>query len=164
MSSSEGRKRLAAILAADVVGYSRLMTANERRTVASLDVARAIFRSEIEGRLGRVVDGGDSVLAVFESAAEAVNAALAVQRRCPDRPTTLAMRRSYRDGRRVVFVCGIHRTIVRRLEAEEWTRTAIGVDDGGIAVLAVVYDVDANSFGPIYSRDVFGATGSSALV
>ena len=51
MSSSGEKQRLAAILAADVVGYSRLMTADERRTVASLDAARAIFRSEIEGRL-----------------------------------------------------------------------------------------------------------------
>ena len=47
MSSSDEKQRLAAILAADVVGYSRLMTADERRTVASLDAARAIFRSPL---------------------------------------------------------------------------------------------------------------------
>ena len=90
MSNPEGKERLAAILAADAAGYSRLMTADERRTVASLDDARAIFKFEIQARLGRVVDmAGDSVLAVFESAAEAVNAALAVQRQLTaDRKST----------------------------------------------------------------------------
>ncbi|MDX1374291.1 MAG: adenylate/guanylate cyclase domain-containing protein, partial [Burkholderiales bacterium] len=72
--------RLAAILAADVAGYSRLMAADERATVAALDAARAVFRSQIEANAGRVIDmAGDSVLAVFETAAGAVGAALAVQ-------------------------------------------------------------------------------------
>jgi len=67
------RQRLAAILAADAVGYSRLMSLDERATVAALDAARAVFRSEIESRQGRVIDtAGDSVLAVFETAAGAV--------------------------------------------------------------------------------------------
>ena len=81
MSNPVRKERLAAILAADAAGYSRLMTAAERRTVASLDDARAIFQFELQARRGRVVDmAGDSVFAVFESAAEAVHAALAVQR------------------------------------------------------------------------------------
>jgi adenylate cyclase len=73
-------QRLAAILAADVAGYARLMTQDERRTVASLDLARDLFRARIEAHLGRVVDmTGDSVLAIFGSVAAAMNAALAVQ-------------------------------------------------------------------------------------
>ena len=48
MSSSELKQRLAAILAADVAGYSRLMAADERATVAALDAARAVFRTQIE--------------------------------------------------------------------------------------------------------------------
>lgn len=77
---AEGRRRLAAILAADAVGYSRLMAADERTTVAALDSCRAAFRSHVESRHGRIVDmAGDSVLAVFETASEAVQAALAVQ-------------------------------------------------------------------------------------
>lgn len=73
-------QRLAAILAADVVGYSRLMAADEHATVRALDAARDIFREHIEGDSGRVVDmAGDSVLAVFPSAAAAVRAAVAAQ-------------------------------------------------------------------------------------
>ena len=70
MSSTELKQRLAAILAADVAGYSRLMAADERATVAALDAARALFRTKIEFNQGRVIDmAGDSVLAVFETAA-----------------------------------------------------------------------------------------------
>ena len=77
MSGSELKQRLAAILAADVAGYSRLMSVDERATVAALDAARAVFRKQIESSQGRVIDmAGDSVLAVFETATGAVSAAL----------------------------------------------------------------------------------------
>jgi len=80
VSESAISQRLAAILAADVVGYSRLMAADEHATVRALDAARALFREHIEGDSGRVVDmAGDSVLAVFPSAAAAVRAAVAAQ-------------------------------------------------------------------------------------
>lgn len=80
MSGADLRQRLAAILAADVAGYSRLMAADERATVAALDAARSVFKSRIEANQGRVIDmAGDSVLAVFETANGAVSAALAVQ-------------------------------------------------------------------------------------
>lgn len=82
MESSELRHRLLAILAADGVGFSRLMSADERTTVAALDAARAVFREQIAAYGGRLVDtAGDSVLAVFDTAAGAVVAALAVQAR-----------------------------------------------------------------------------------
>jgi len=74
-------QRLTAILAADVAGYARLMAADARATVAALDETRAVFRREIEVNQGRVVDmAGDSVLAVFSNAGEALDASLAVQR------------------------------------------------------------------------------------
>lgn len=80
MSGTQFRQRLAAILAADAAGYSSMMAENERTTVAALDAARAVFRSQIESKQGRVIDmAGDSVLAVFEIATGAVSAALAVQ-------------------------------------------------------------------------------------
>ncbi|MFN2646157.1 MAG: tetratricopeptide repeat protein [Burkholderiales bacterium] len=80
MAPGELRQRLTAILAADVAGYTRLMAADASATVAALEQARALFRREIEAHAGRVVDmAGDSVLALFESAAGAVHAALAVQ-------------------------------------------------------------------------------------
>ena len=80
MSPTEFRQRLAAILAADVCGYSRLMAQDERATVDALDAARAVFGQHVEANGGRVVDtAGDSVLAVFDTASGAVSAAIAVQ-------------------------------------------------------------------------------------
>jgi adenylate cyclase len=80
MSATELKRRLAAIFAADVCGYSRLMAGDERATVAALDAARAVFRKHIESNGGRVVDtAGDSVLAVFDTATGSVAAAIAVQ-------------------------------------------------------------------------------------
>jgi adenylate cyclase len=80
LSESETRQRLAAILMADVAGYSRLMSCDERGTVAALDTARAVFRTTIDANRGRVIDmAGDSVLAIFETASGAVASALAVQ-------------------------------------------------------------------------------------
>jgi adenylate cyclase len=80
MNETGLKQRLAAVLAADAAGYSRLMAIDERETVAALDAARAIFRAQIESNHGRLIDtAGDSVLAVFETAAGAVAAAVAVQ-------------------------------------------------------------------------------------
>jgi class 3 adenylate cyclase len=80
VTGTELKQRLAAILAADVAGYSRLMAADERATVAALDAALKVFRLHIESNQGRVIDmAGDSVLAVFETATGAVVSALAVQ-------------------------------------------------------------------------------------
>ncbi len=74
------RQRLAAILAADVAGYSRLMGEDERGTINALNACRDLFRTAIEGHAGRVVDmAGDSVLAVFDTAIGAADAALAAQ-------------------------------------------------------------------------------------
>ncbi len=57
------------------------MAADERATVALLDSCRAVFRKQVESRQGRIVDtAGDSVLAVFDTASGAVEAALAIQK------------------------------------------------------------------------------------
>ena len=50
------RQRLLAIMAADVAGYSRLMSMDEHATVQALDEARKLFRSHIEANQGRVID------------------------------------------------------------------------------------------------------------
>ena len=64
VSGTDLKQRLAAILAADAAGYSRLMSLDERGTVAALDAARSVFRARTEANQGRVVDtAGDSVLA-----------------------------------------------------------------------------------------------------
>ena len=72
---------LAAILAADATGFSRLMQNDEHATMAALDAARSVFRTQIEAHQGRVMDmAGDSVFAVFETASGAVAAAQEVQK------------------------------------------------------------------------------------
>ena len=72
-------QKVAAILAADVVGYTRLMADDEPATIDALDAARAIFVEHIEANQGRVVDtAGDSVWATFKSVVGAVEAAVKV--------------------------------------------------------------------------------------
>ena len=97
------RQQLAAILSADVAGYSRLMGADERATVAALDGARSVLRTAIETRGGRVVDmAGDSVLAVFDTATGAIDAAV-------DSQLTLRSRASsVTEDRQMLFRVGVH--------------------------------------------------------
>jgi adenylate cyclase len=103
LSDTGIRQRLAAILAADVAGYSRLMAADENSTVKALDSARAIFKSQIESHQGRVIDmAGDSVLAVFETAAGAITAALAIQQEVNTASSSVA------EDRRMRFRIGVH--------------------------------------------------------
>jgi adenylate cyclase len=81
MGGTEFRQRLAAILAADAAGYSRLMAADERATVSALEAARGVFQTRIVSSQGRVIDmAGDSILAVFDVATGAVSAALSIQK------------------------------------------------------------------------------------
>ena len=97
------RQRVAAILAADVAGYSRLMADDETATIAALDAARAVFAEHITANQGRVVDtAGDSVLAIFETTAGAVEAAMAVQRALGAADTEVP------EARRMRFRIGVH--------------------------------------------------------
>ncbi len=74
------QRRLAAILAADVVGYSRLMEADEEGTLRTLKSHREIIDGLIARHEGRVFStAGDSVVAEFRSAVEAVRSAIAIQ-------------------------------------------------------------------------------------
>lgn len=97
------KQKLAAILAADVAGYSRLMGLDEAGTVADLDAARSVFKLQIESNQGRVIDmAGDSVLAVFETATGAMAAAIAVQAELRARSA------SSPESNRMQFRIGIH--------------------------------------------------------
>ena len=97
MNDADGQRKIAAILAADVAGYSRLMADDERATVAALTAARAVFRDRIEAQGGRVVDtAGDSVLAIFPSVVEAVGCAVAVQETLADSGADVAEKRRMR--------------------------------------------------------------------
>jgi adenylate cyclase len=103
MTDTGPRHKLAAILAADAAGYSRLMADDDRATVRALDAARAVFRAKIETQQGRVVDmAGDSVLAVFGTAAGAVSAALAIQTQLNRRTEAEP------ENRRMRFRIGVH--------------------------------------------------------
>ena len=97
-------RRLAAILAADVVGYSRLMGHDEEGTLARAQRLPALpGRSEIAEHRGRIVKTtGDGMLVEFASAVDAVRCALDIQR---------AMGRAnyaVPEDRRIAFRVGIH--------------------------------------------------------
>ena len=140
---SDLRERLVAVLAADAVGYSRLMAGNERATVADLDAARAIFRVQIEAHQGRVIDtAGDSVLAVFELATAAMSAALAIQEQLASAAKDVA------EDRRMRFRIGLH--LGQIFEKPDYTVYGDGVNiaarlqtkapAGGICLSQTIYD------------------------
>src|SRR5271169_2870522 len=82
MAEERVKRKLAAILAADVVGYSRLMGADEAGTLSALKRHReAIFDPAVAAHSGRIVKLiGDGVIAEFGSVVDAVSCALSVQR------------------------------------------------------------------------------------
>jgi TolB-like protein len=97
------KRKLAAILSADVVGYSRLMAQDEEATVAALNQSRALFRTAVETRGGRVIDtAGDSVLAEFVSPVEAVKCATEVQHEIS------RLNASIPEQRRMLFRIGVN--------------------------------------------------------
>ena len=74
-------RRLAAILAADVAGYSRLMGRNEEETVRDLEAHQAVILPLIAKHGGAVINiAGDGVVAQFPSAVRAVECAVAIQK------------------------------------------------------------------------------------
>jgi TolB-like protein len=97
-------RRLAAILAADVVGYSRLMEQNEAETFERLRARRKeLFEPEIAKHHGRIFKlMGDGLLAEFASVVDAVECAVVLQRGMAERNAGLA------DGRRIDVRIGIN--------------------------------------------------------
>ena len=74
------KRKIAAILAADVAGYSRLVAENEERTLTELAETRQIFDALIARVGGRIFNtAGDSVMVEFDSAVEALRAAVDIQ-------------------------------------------------------------------------------------
>src|SRR5262245_24430981 len=73
-------RRLAAIMATDVVGYSKLMQSDEAVALTALAAIREATQSQIKQQRGRVANtAGDSLLAEFGGAVEAVSCAMALQ-------------------------------------------------------------------------------------
>ena len=100
---SESRRKLTAILSADVVSYSRLMGVDEQATLDTLNAYRTVFRGHIAAHDGRVVDtAGDNVLAVFDSVVEAIECAIDVQSEIEIKNASLA------EDRRMQFRIGVN--------------------------------------------------------
>jgi class 3 adenylate cyclase len=103
MDNGDLRRRLAAILSADVKEYSRLMRQDEAATVRTLTAYQGIMTTLITQHHGRVVDSpGDNMLAEFASVVDAVQSAVAIQKELKLRNAQLD------ESRRMEFRVGIN--------------------------------------------------------
>jgi adenylate cyclase len=104
LEKARAERHLAAILAADVAGYSRLMCADEEGTLAQLKAHRGeLWDPTIKGHRGRIANtAGDSILAEFASVVDAVACAITIQRTMTERNSELP------QDKRIEFRIGIN--------------------------------------------------------
>ena len=103
MSAEKYKRKLAAVLSASAEGYNRLMGEDEAATLQTLKAHRQAMCSLVEKHQGRVVDSeGDRLLAVFTSAAEAVQCAIETQEQLRARNEGLP------EGGGILFRIGVH--------------------------------------------------------
>ena len=104
MAAERVQRRLAAVLAADVAGYSRLMGTDEEGTLARLKAVRKILVDPaIASHQGRIVKTtGDGMLVEFSSVVDAVRSAIEVQRGMDEQNATVS------EAQRIEFRIGIH--------------------------------------------------------
>jgi adenylate cyclase len=100
----QAQRRLAAILAADVVGYSRLVRADEEGTISALKALRSeLVAPKVADHNGRIVKlMGDGLLAEFPSVVDAVRAAVEMQRAVVDRKLGVL------EDKRIAFRIGVN--------------------------------------------------------
>ena len=136
------KRKLAAILSADVKGYSRLMAADEEGTLRTLNAYRQDIDALVAGRDGRIVgSAGDSVLAEFPSAVEATRCAVEIQQELAARNGELP------KDRRLEFRIGINLGDVM-VEGDDLFGDGVNVaarlqalaEPGGIYVSGGIYD------------------------
>src|SRR5579872_6451723 len=104
MAETRVARRLAAILAADIVGYSRLMGTDEEATLAALKACRReLIDPKVAEHGGRIVKTtGDGALVEFPSAVDAVRCSVDIQRGMAERNAPIP------ENRRVEFRVGIN--------------------------------------------------------
>jgi adenylate cyclase len=141
--ADEGFKRkLTAILSADVEGYSRLMGDDEEATVRTLTAYREVLTTLIKQHNGKVIDSpGDNLLAEFVSVVDAVQCAVAVQKEINARNTELP------ENRRMQFRIGINLGDVIQEEDRIYgdgvniaARLEALADPGGICISKTAFD------------------------
>ena len=142
MPTNEFRRRLTAILSADVEGYSRLMRDDEDETIRTITAYRTAIARLVEQYRGRVVDSpGDNILSEFGSSVDAVNCAVEVQRELAERNAELP------ENRRMQFRIGVNSGDVVE-EGKRIYGDGVNIaarieglaEGGGICVSGTVYD------------------------
>jgi len=142
MSVNPVKRKLAAILAADAVGYSRMMAADEEGTLKILSAHRSVIDGIIQFHEGRIINtAGDSVLAEFASPTQAVRCAVEIQDALKTRNDALA------EDRRMQFRIGVNLGDVM-VKGEDLLGDGVNVaarlegiaEPGNIYVSSSVYD------------------------
>jgi class 3 adenylate cyclase len=142
MTSDGVKRKLAAILSADVKGYSRLMRDDEAVTVRTLNAYREVMTKLILQHHGRVVDSpGDNLLAEFASVVDGVQAAVAIQKELK------AMNAKLAANRKMEFRIGINLGDIIEEEGRLYgdgvniaARLEALADPGGICISRTAYD------------------------
>jgi adenylate cyclase len=142
MSAESFKRKLTAILSADVKGYSRLMGEDEAETVKTITAYRKIMGELIHQHRGRVIDSpGDNILAEFGSVVDAVQCAVAAQNEFKARNADLP------ENRRMEFRIGVNLGDVIEEEGRIYgdgvniaARLEGCADPGGICVSKTAFD------------------------
>jgi adenylate cyclase len=142
MVTQEIKRKLTAILSADVKGYSRLMGKDETGTLQTLNTYKEVMANLIQHHHGRVVDApGDNVLAEFASVVDAVQCAVEIQKELKARNDKLPI------NRRMEFRIGVNLGDVVEEEDKIFgdgvniaARMESLADGGGISISKIVYD------------------------
>ena len=142
MTDESFKRKLTAILSADVVGYSRLMDNNEEATVRTLNASLDSMKALIQQHRGRVVDTtGDNLLAEFASVVDALNCSAKIQLELAERNTKLP------SERRMEFRIGVNVGDVIEEEDRIYgdgvniaARVEALADTGGICITGRAYD------------------------
>ena len=147
----EVHRRLAAILATDVVGYSRLIRADEEGTIAALKALRAdLIDTKIAEHNGRIVKlMGDGMLAEFPSVVDAVRAAVETQQSVAEHNSGLP------EDKRIVFRAGINLGDVV-IDGDDIHGDGVNIaarleglaEPGGVCVSGMVYEAAAARCAP----------------